>query len=221
MYRNTKVIAGFPGVGKSFYRTKENQFKILDSDSSIFHWRINGKTGETTENPNFINDYIHHIKQNLGEVDVIFVSTHKEVLDALEENNIQYSIILPDPSLKEEFIRRYKKRKSPEVFIQKLDENFEAWIKELEAREAKKFYIKKPDQYITRGLVILAPVINPFVIKNYKAYLIDGYTRYNTFAEFSTEIPDDCEIDEERDTLGDDDAMMFRNNEKLTLNMSH
>lgn len=223
MYRNTKVIAGFPGVGKSFYRTKENQFKILDSDSSVFHWMIDANTGEKKENPNFIDDYIHHIKQNLGEVDAIFVSTHKEVLDALEENNISYSIILPDPSLKEEFIRRYKKRKSPEAFIQKLDENFEPWIKELGDRDVKKFYIKKPDQYITRGLVIMAPAINAFVIKNYKACLIDGYTTYNTFAEFSTEIPDDYEddyeIDEERDTLGDDDAMMYRNNERLTLNM--
>ena len=171
MYRNTKVIAGFPGVGKSFYRTKENQFKILDSDSSVFHWMIDANTGEKKENPNFIDDYIHHIKQNLGEVDAIFVSTHKEVLDALEENNISYSIILPDPSLKEEFIRRYKKRKSPEAFIQKLDENFEPWIKELGDRDVKKFYIKKPDQYITRGLVIMAPAINAFVIKNYKQYI--------------------------------------------------
>lgn len=219
MYRNTKVIAGFPGVGKSFYRTKENRFKILDSDSSIFHWKIDAYTEEKKENPNFIEDYIHHIKQNLGEVDVIFISTHKEVLDALEENNIWYSIILPDPSLKEEFIRRYKKRKSPEAFIQKLDENFETWIKELENRDAKKFYIKEPDQYITRGNIVAAPVINSFAIKNYKAYLIEGYTRYITSAEFSTEIPDDYEIDEERDTLGDDDAMIYTNNEHLTLNM--
>ena len=214
MYRNTKVIAGFPGVGKSFYRTKESRFKILDSDSSIFHWKIDADTGEKKENPNFIDDYIHHIKQNLGEVDVIFVSTHKEVLDALEENNIRYSIILPDPSLKEEFIRRYKKRKSPEAFIQKLNENFEVWIKELEARDVKKFYIKEPDQYITRAHITVATPILYSEIKNYKPYLIDGHTSYTTHTEFSAED----EIVDVRDTLGDD-AMACADSEKLSLSM--
>lgn len=41
--KKTKVISGFPGVGKSFnhYNTDDNLI-VLDSDSSLFSWESEG-----------------------------------------------------------------------------------------------------------------------------------------------------------------------------------
>lgn len=57
----------------------------LDSDSSNFSW-VKDENGNNTKerNPEFPKNYIEHIKSNIGKVDVIFVSSHKVVREALE-----------------------------------------------------------------------------------------------------------------------------------------
>ena len=83
--KKTMVIAAFPGTGKSFCTKNEGEkFEgILDSDSSNYSWIKDSNGQNTTErNPDFPNNYITHIKENIGKVDIIFVSSHKEVREA-------------------------------------------------------------------------------------------------------------------------------------------
>lgn len=124
--KNTKVISGFPGVGKSYiqtgYRNIEN-FMILDSDSSEFSWIEEG-----VRHPDFPNNYMRHIKENLGKVNIIFVSSHDIVRQALQGNGIDYTLIYPDVSLKDIYIDRYKKRGNNEAFIKFISSNWESFI---------------------------------------------------------------------------------------------
>ncbi|RTK92898.1 MAG: hypothetical protein EKK64_11175, partial [Neisseriaceae bacterium] len=92
-----KVIAAFPGTGKStYYKQHATEQIILDSDSSLF------------DKKDFPNNYIQHIKNHLNKADIIFVSSHKIVRDALVEANIPFTLIYPNLDCKDEYLTRYQ-----------------------------------------------------------------------------------------------------------------
>lgn len=132
MDQKTLLYAGFPGVGKSvFYNMHKfrSDMIVLDSDSSKFN-----KSG-------FPDNYIDHIKQNINKVSIICISSHKEVRDALVVNNLSFTLIYPDRSLKNEYIARYKDRGNSHLFIELLEKNWDLWIDECEQQEKCKHIV--------------------------------------------------------------------------------
>jgi hypothetical protein len=128
----TRIISAFPGTGKSYFYN-ENKSTTIDSDSSKFSWVKDEKGNNTKErNPNFPQNYIKHIKENIGKYDFIFVSSHKEVREALKDNCIFFYLVYPDVDRKEEFIKRYIDRGSSNGFVKLIKSNWEEWIKECE-----------------------------------------------------------------------------------------
>jgi len=126
----TRIISGFPGIGKSYYHKKYPK-TTLDSDSSWFSW-IRKPDGKKVRDPDFPNNYIKHIKENIGKYEFIFVSTHKEVRDVLKENCIFFYLVYPDRDQKERFLKLYTERGSDKDFIKLLSDNWDIWIKKLE-----------------------------------------------------------------------------------------
>lgn len=129
---DTKIVCAFPGCGKTtFFNMMEEKYDsndiCIDSDSSEFSWIIDDE-GNKVRNPDFPNNYIKHIKENIGKYKYIFVSSHENVRDALIENNIPFYIVYPNISMKEEYLKRYKKRGNDDAFIKLLTENWENWI---------------------------------------------------------------------------------------------
>lgn len=125
----TRIISAFPGTGKSFYH-KKHQYTTLDSDSSMFSWVT--ENGEKKRNPDFPNNYIQHIKENIGKYEFIFVSSHKEVRKALLDNCIFFYLIYPREDKKGDYLQRYKERGNEAGFVKLLDANWDTWIKECE-----------------------------------------------------------------------------------------
>jgi hypothetical protein len=145
----TKVISAFPACGKSYvYENKQDCFRgILDSDSSEFSWVKDENGNNTTErNPDFPSNYIQHIKDNLGKVEIIFVSSHDVVRKALQENNIDYTLVYPDKSQKDEWLRRFRQRGNDEKFISFIESNFEKFIDDME-NETFPQKVKLPYKY--------------------------------------------------------------------------
>lgn len=143
-HKIARVICGYPGIGKSWL-VDHSDLKVLDSDSSKFSWIYDGfgnKTGK--RNPNFVEDYIAHIKENLFFADVICVSTHLNIRQALEREHIDFVTVYPELKEKEAFLRRYKERGSSELFIADQAANWEDRIKnvEFEAHGSKLIYLK-------------------------------------------------------------------------------
>lgn len=139
----SEVISGFPGVGKTYYQTNTTR-KVLDSDSSKFSWIEKG-----VRHPDFPNNYISHIKSNLDSADVILVSSHANVRDALVVNSIPFTLIYPDKSIKEEYIQRFKNRGSDEKFIEMLYKNWDSFIGELDAQTGCKKIVLQKGQYLS------------------------------------------------------------------------
>ena len=132
--KNTFVISAFPGCGKSYcYNNYQDKLSMLDSDSSEFSW-IKDEDGNNTKerNPEFPNNYMNHIKDNIGRVDIIFVSSHDIVRKALKDNGINTVIVYPNKSAKEEWIRRFKQRGNNEGFINFISSNWDNFIDEIE-----------------------------------------------------------------------------------------
>ena len=143
-------------------KLKELGFKVLDSDSSSFSWiererteeelqklkeewdsvprlfgvevYINGKRHEKNKvrNPEFPANYIEHIKENIGKVDYIFVSSHETVREALIANKIHFSLVYPQKSMKAEWIGRCFLRGNDKVFCDLIAKMWDRWIDEMD-----------------------------------------------------------------------------------------
>jgi hypothetical protein len=139
MRKDTFVISAFPACGKSYcFRNHQDEFSMLDSDSSEFSWLKDERDNNTkVRNPEFPSNYIQHIKENIGKVDMIFVSSHEVVRKALYDNGINVIIIYPNKDLKEEWIRRFKERGNDEGFINFLSNNWDNFIDDIEREDYK------------------------------------------------------------------------------------
>ena len=125
--KSTKIISAFPACGKSYIFNQE-VVSCLDSDSSKFSWVLDDEGNSTgTRNPLFPNNYIEHIKANLGKVDYIFVSSHDDVKSALELNGLSYTLVMPESTLKYEWIGRCWARGNDEGFLNLINNMWETW----------------------------------------------------------------------------------------------
>ena len=136
MTKDTRVICGFPGVGKTYcVNNNDSDLVIIDSDSSLFSWEYDENGNKTNvRNKDFPNNYIGYIKENIGKVDIIFVSTHNEVIKALNEHKIKHAIIYPNllTTCKYTWINRYVERGSEKEFVDLMIENFYTYIMDIE-----------------------------------------------------------------------------------------
>jgi len=133
-----KVYSAFPGTGKSTY-SEISDLNVLDLDSSIF------------PKDDFPANYIRHIEEKINDpsVDLILVSSHKTVRDALEKNNIPFVLVYPKRSLKDEYIRRFRFRGNPESFINLLDEYWDEWLNEMSCQRNCERVVLDSNMYLT------------------------------------------------------------------------
>ena len=117
--KNTKIVAGFPGVGKTFFAANSS-LDVADSDNSLF-----------SKSEDFPENYIEHIKSLMGKKDVIMVSTHKEVRQALVDHGLPFILVYPTRDQKEAYLSRFRERGCSEQFIELLGNNFYRWTNEL------------------------------------------------------------------------------------------
>jgi hypothetical protein len=124
----TRIISGFPGVGKSTLFGQPGNLTVLDSDSSKFSW---ANEAGRIRHPEWPTNYIDHIRENQGRVDMILVSSHDVVRNALVEAGIEFELVYPGPDMKDEYIKRYVDRGNNPAFVKLLEANYETWIAEL------------------------------------------------------------------------------------------
>ena len=125
------IISAFPGPGQSyltknakqitmdmpadhgFGRTTET-FKFHDSDSSKYSWVYDAEGNKTDQrNPDFPGNYIEHIRSLMEEDgNIIFVSSHESVREALAKAGFHFYIVRPDLHLKDLYLENYREREA-------------------------------------------------------------------------------------------------------------
>ncbi len=105
------IVCGFPGTGKS----KMAKFsKWVDLESTPFkgNWLLYAEVAK-------------HMSDNGYTV---MVSTHAEMLDALEQIEARYVVVIPPMEDKNVYLHRYDVRGNTNEFIRLLDENWDRWL---------------------------------------------------------------------------------------------
>lgn len=102
------VVSAMPGAGKStlIREMREAGLRVSDSDSQPFHFltdeagqylnkegQVTTERSERVANPNFVRDYVNHIKEQLEVSDIVFVSAHEEVRKALSTEGIGFDLV--------------------------------------------------------------------------------------------------------------------------------
>lgn len=105
------IICGFPGTGKTMM-AKYLGWVDLESTPFKKNWLLYAEVAK-------------HMSDNGYTV---MISTHKEVLDALEQIEAKYTVIIPPTTDKNTYLMRYEKRDNSYDFIRLLDENWERWL---------------------------------------------------------------------------------------------
>ncbi len=133
MTKHTRIVAGFPGVGKSYLCdiAKQKGLTIVDSDSRFFSCIREGEVSSV-----WPNNYIEHIRALIGVVDIICVSTHREVREALVRAGIHFVLVYPDIQQKKEYLDRFRTRplradedrESRDQFVARMNKNWDDWI---------------------------------------------------------------------------------------------
>lgn len=131
------VFSGFPGVGKStVFKSTSNGLVIADSDSSTF------------DKTQFPGNYMTHIEETRPSVDVLMVSSHNVVRDALVERNIPFHLVYPSADQKEDYMKRYRERGSPQPFLDLMDKNWDTFIAECTAQTGCEHVVLQPGQFL-------------------------------------------------------------------------
>lgn len=138
--KETKVISAFPGTGKTHFYNN-NKKVCADSDSSLF------------DKMYFPENYIEHIHSLIGKVDIIFVSSHKTVRQALINAGIEFLLIHPNISLKDEYISRFKRRGSLGKFIEFISDNWQNFIEEIQQESGYKQIMLNNGEYVSDFLL--------------------------------------------------------------------
>lgn len=141
----TKIVCGFPGVGKSWLLVNHRGCSCSDSDSGNFSWQ---NQAEKIRHPEWPNNYIAHLTEKQGEVEVVFGSTHKEVREALVSTGMHFFLVYPSLNMKQEYIQRYIARGNAPAFVKLLEQNYEDWIKELSEQRGCTHIVLQPGQYL-------------------------------------------------------------------------
>lgn len=157
---NTKIYSVFPACGKTYLYEHQEDYglTILDSDSSEFSWIY--QTGEDANNwtvrkrnPDFPNNYIKHIKENIGKYDCIFVSSHAAVIQALDDAGIDFTIVYPSCNCKAEWVGRcFIREQNGEngCGAKIMYDNFEQWVREcFEVGEYHKEIVLSSTEYLS------------------------------------------------------------------------
>lgn len=105
------IVCGFPGTGKSMM-AKFSQWVDLESTPFKKNWLLYAEVAKHMSDSGY----------------TVMVSTHSEMLDALEQIEAPYTVVVPPIIDKATYLYRYDARGNSYDFLKLLDENWERWI---------------------------------------------------------------------------------------------
>lgn len=124
------IISTFPGVYKRYISDKV--YKYIDLNSRDFHWMKN-QDGEKVNNPDFPENYINCILENLEKQDMVFVPLAD--MKTLDDAGLRYLLVYPSKSIKTDWLENIKSwivSDSAKMLVDELDKNWNKIIKNIE-----------------------------------------------------------------------------------------
>jgi hypothetical protein len=143
MRKSAIVIAGFPGIGKSwFIETRAKGKRVADLEPSSF------KCGKD-QSGYWPSNYLTAVRQAMAESDIVLIATYPEIITTLVVEGVALIIVYPDSSQSVEYEQRYRARGNHERIIEILIKNFKSNVENLVALDGCKHVVLKPGQYLS------------------------------------------------------------------------
>lgn len=141
------------GVGKTTLASKFRK-DVIDLESGNFKWLENdgteaSKGSRREQNPKYPINYLEAIKAANSKYKVVLISQHEIIRKCLDAVKLDYVLIYPDKSMKEEFIERYRKRGNNENFIGLISKEWDSWIDVLDKIDNHKKIVLQKGQYLS------------------------------------------------------------------------
>jgi len=112
-----KIIVGFPGIGKSFIsRDLSDQYSWLN---------IHDEPGYTKGAEDSFLSGVLLLAQKPG---VLLLPAHRMVGEFLVSQNLVFTSVFPKRGLKEEYLRRYRERGSPEGLVELVGKRWDLFV---------------------------------------------------------------------------------------------
>ncbi len=137
---DTVLCAAFCGTGKTFICEKTN-IKAIE----IEYWKYKDK--------GLKKEYIEDIKNSIGKIDYIFISTDPEGLKLLYQEGLDITLIYPRNELRNEYLDRYIERDSSYDFIGTFMKHWHLWINELKEQNYYRHIVLDKGQYLQDVLI--------------------------------------------------------------------
>lgn len=118
--KNTLIISAYTCCGKTYASEHIKDYDILDVDICKFKTikRLPIKQQIiSADNPDFPNNFIQYIKENIGKVDVVFVDSDIRIRQWLNEAKIKFVTVYPWNSCLPEWIGRMYLQDYPDIII--------------------------------------------------------------------------------------------------------
>ena len=129
----TRIIAAFPGTGKSWLCKKGlPPYTLSEEDASRYLGSFN-KFGRYIKNYNFKKDYARFISSRPSFGYLVLIHPNRQILDACKSVNITPTIVYPDISLRDEYIERYTNRGTKKELLEYLSRHFDTLIRNIES----------------------------------------------------------------------------------------
>lgn len=154
---NTLIISAFPGCGKTYIYENQDKYgyKVMDSYSSKF-----------AKHENWEEEYVEHIKNNLGKFDFIFIAQYFKVLELLDRDNVAFVVVSPDNReelsdmerqlIKQQWFGRFILRDNSHIkdlneWLELLKNNYDVWtsVESLSKNHPQELVLLKENQYLS------------------------------------------------------------------------
>ncbi len=144
------IIAGYPGVGKTYLASKYKNVIDLDSaqfayiiDDELLNLKSEKRKGlYTKNNPNWPQNYIDAIKIAIKNYDYVLVWTRMDAIEEYQKNNFNFSICYPDKNSFLNYEKRYKDRENNDIYINKKNKEYYEYIEIFEKMKVNKIILK-------------------------------------------------------------------------------
>lgn len=156
------VISAFAGIGKTTVGKKYEN--ICDLATSKYRYDFSNVKQDDFEklkenkdnkiNVEWPNNYINVLKKAIMDFDIVLVPVSLDVRKLLEENNIEYILVIPNKNkkIRDRLIKTFEERENNKNLINNVLEYFDNWSRNPEDYTCK-LEIINDDEYLENFLI--------------------------------------------------------------------